>query len=147
MECPIEHIHKKDLVPCEELDGKGISVSLIMQSCSDTVCYVDAKFATANQGRFAVRFSSDDQYNSKLYIRQYVPNAVNSYLIVFPAEKFDEMFLKLLQRQQLTFKTTKSFYGGDLVLQYLNQIIASYPCTKGRLKPGEFYFWDWQSRG
>ncbi len=84
------------------------------------------KFYTKNQGMLDIKFQYFGTICSEMTVEKTVENQTTSYHYSYPTTVFKRYLKRYLQEHIDSWKSTYAFYGGNIVLDFYNEIVTKY---------------------
>lgn len=84
---------------------------------------LEASFHVKAQGKLNIRFEYYGIQKSDLYVTQKKNGIRHEYTYSFPSEIFEKYLSKFMYRHLKQWKREKVFYGGDIAVEFYNEVI------------------------
>lgn len=118
-------IEEKDLIFTNEIEDDRTNTFLTLNDYDWMDYQLKTRFKTENLGILDVIFHYFGLTTSEMIVKQRIDDKEREYLFKYDTEIFKKYLIKFLKLHIESWNSTFAFYGGDIVLEFYNEVIES----------------------
>jgi len=118
-------IEEKDLIFTNEIEDDRTNTFLSLNDYDWMDYQLKTRFKTENLGILDVIFNYFGLTTSEMIVKQRIDDKEREYLFKYDTEIFKKYLIKFLKLHIESWNSTFAFYGGDIVLEFYNEVIES----------------------
>lgn len=118
-------IEEKDLIFTNEIEDDRTNTFLTLNDYDWMDYQLKTRFKTENLGILDVIFNYFGLTTSEMIVKQRIDDKEREYLFKYDTEIFKKYLIKFLKLHIESWNSTFAFYGGDIVLEFYNEVIES----------------------
>lgn len=118
-------IEEKDLIFTNEIEDDRTNTFLTLNDYDWMDYQLKTRFKTENLGILDVIFNYFGLTTSVMIVKQRIDDKEREYLFEYDTEIFKKYLIKFLNLHIESWNSTFAFYGGDIVLEFYNEVIES----------------------